>query len=261
MSRYDSRNIALVRARNGRPGTIRSEFLRSANTGLTSDSEAACLEDALTVQIMEQFGRQRVRGGQYCMLDQEEVDAALMRQGHWRRVELAALKRGIYEVQDSWCGALNNVLKLALQYYESSSSKQRDALFLALYGLTRYKYWRKEYDAALDNSYWDEKGVLPILLSFRENRVVVSNCQDTFCVLSGAMARRRQNGSSLHHLFLFGWTAFVPSATAVQLVRIDQWMRALPPERDHRYDDFTSILLPEMRYLLRMAPGKATVSS
>src|SRR5580693_4305536 len=53
--------------------------MRCVNTGLTLDSEAARVEDALTVQTMEQFGRQHVRGGQYCMLDQVEVDAALVR--------------------------------------------------------------------------------------------------------------------------------------------------------------------------------------
>jgi hypothetical protein len=54
-----------------------------------------------------------------------------------------------------------------------------------------------------------------------------------------------------HHLFLFGWTAFVPSATAMQAERIEQWLRALPVERDRRYDEFKAILLPQMRYLLR----------
>jgi predicted GIY-YIG superfamily endonuclease len=58
-------------------------ILRYVDTGLTSESEAARIEDALTVQIMELFGRHCVRGGQYCMLDQADVDAALVRQGHW----------------------------------------------------------------------------------------------------------------------------------------------------------------------------------
>lgn len=67
--------------------------VRCSDTGLTSESEAARIEDALTVQTMERFGRKGVRGGQYCTLNQAEVDAALLRQGHWERLERAALNR------------------------------------------------------------------------------------------------------------------------------------------------------------------------
>ncbi|MDB5768045.1 MAG: hypothetical protein JWQ61_2859 [Collimonas fungivorans] len=225
--------------------------MRCANTDLTSDSEAARIEDALTVQTMEQFGRQHVRGGQYCMLDQAEVDAALVRQGQWERVQRAALNRSSYELQGSWHVALENILTLALLYYESPSPSLRDELFSALYGLTRYRFWHSDFDAALEGAFWDEKGILPVLLSFRGNRPAASNCQDAFCVLGGAMARRRRNGPPFHHLFLLGWTAFVPLATSAQVARIEQWLRELPAERDRRYDEFTGILLPQMRYLLR----------
>ncbi|MBV6320356.1 hypothetical protein [Duganella violaceipulchra] len=200
---------------------------------------------------MEQFGRQRVRGGQYCTLDQAEVDAALVRQGQWEGVERAALSRRSYELQDSWHAALDNVLRLALRFYESTSASPRDELFSAMYGLTRYRFWHSDFDAALDSAFWDEKGILPVLLSFRDNRPMASQCEDAFCVLGGAMTRSRRNGPPFHHLFLFGWTAFVPSATAAQTAKIEQWLHALPAERDRRYDEFTAILLPQMRYLLR----------
>lgn len=225
--------------------------LRCADTGLTSDSEAARIEDALTLQTMEQFGRHRVRGGQYCTLEQAEVDAALTRQGHWDRVARVDLSRRSYDLQDSWHAALEKILELALRYYESTSSSTRDELFEALYGLTRYRFWNCDFDAALDGAFWDENGILPVLLSFRENRPVASQCQDAFCVLGGAMTRKRRNGPPFHHLFLFGWTAFVPSATAAQNRKIEQWRHALPAERDRRYDEFTAVLLPQLRYLLR----------
>jgi predicted GIY-YIG superfamily endonuclease len=225
--------------------------VRCADTALTSESEAARIEDALTIQTMEQFGRKRVRGGQFCTIDQAEVDAALLRQGHWERLERAALNYRAYELQDTWHAALDNVLVLALRYYESVPPSLPDELFSALYALTRYRFWHTDFDAALEPAYWDKNGILPVLLSFRDNRPVASQCQDVFCVLGGAMTSSRRNGSPFHHLFLFGWTAFVPAATAVQAMRIEQWLHTLPVERDRRYDEFTAILLPQMRYLLR----------
>jgi len=226
-------------------------ILRCADTGLTSDSEAARIEDALTVQTMEQFGRYCVRGGQYCTLDQAAVDAGLMRHGHWDRVARADPSRRSYELQDSWYTALDTILVLALRYYESPTSSARDELFEALYALTRYRFWRSDFDAALDSAFWDEKGILPVLLSFRGNRPVASQCQDAFCVLCGAMARTRRSGPPFHHLFLFGWTAFTPSATVAQNRKVEQWLQALPAGRDRRYDEFTAVLLPQLRYLLR----------
>lgn len=226
-------------------------ILRSIDTGLPSDSLTARVEDALTVQMMEQFGRERVRGGKYCMLDQAEVDATLIQQGQWEIVERAALGRRSYELQGHWDTALDNVLTVALQHYQSPSTDSRERLFAAMYGLTRYRFWHADFDEALDAAYWDEKGILPVLLSFRDNRPVASNCQDAFCVLGAAMSRTRRHGPPLHHLFMFGWTAFVPSCTSVQELKAAQWQRALPKDRDRRYDEFTSILLPKMRYLLR----------
>jgi predicted GIY-YIG superfamily endonuclease len=225
--------------------------LRCVDTGLTSESDSARIEDALTVQTMEQFGRQRVRGGQYCMLDQFQVDAALMRQGQWDRVERAALNRSTYQLQDSWHAALEHILALALRYYAAPSFHLREDFFAALYGLSRYRFWHSDFDAALDSAFWDENGILPVILSFRDDRPLASQCQDAFCVLAGAMMRRLRNGPSFHHLFLFGWTAFVPACTTVQAARVEQWRGSLQTERDRRYDEFTAILLPKMRYLLR----------
>lgn len=226
-------------------------ILRYVDTGLTSESEATRIEDALTVQTMELFGRHRVRGGQYCMIDQRDIDAALVRHGHWERVERAALAHRSFDLQDSWDSALDNVLLRALKYYESPNADTRDVLFSALYTLTRYRFWHDDFDAALDSAYWDRAGILPVLLSFRDNRPVASQCQDVFSVLAAAMTRTRRNGPPFHHLFLHGWTAFAPSATEAQEARIAQWMGALPVERDRRYDEFTAVLLPRMRYLLR----------
>lgn len=226
-------------------------LLRYVNTGLTSESEATRIEDALTVQTMELFGRHRVRGGQYCMLDQVDVDAALVRHGHWERVERATLARRSFDLQDSWDSALEQVIVLALEYYESPGAETRDTLFSALYTLTRYRFWHKDFDAALDSAYWDRAGILPVLLSFRGDRPVASQCKDAYSVLAAAMTRTRRNGPQFHHLFLHGWTAFAPSATDAQRARITQWMGGLPVERDRRYDEFTAILLPRMRYLLR----------
>lgn len=224
---------------------------RCADTGLTSESDAACIENALTIQTMEQYGRERVRGGQYCDLDQAVVDEALHAQGKWAQVERAALRRGAYQATGRWQEALDNVLVLAVRYYELSTPSARTDLFSALYGLTRFRLWQCEFDPGLDSAYWDEKGILPVLLSFRGNRPLASRCQDAFCVLAGAMARERRNGPQFHHLFLLGWTAFVPSATTQQTARIEAWLRALPAQRDRRYDEITVILFPQMRYLVR----------
>lgn len=140
---------------------------------------------------------------------------------------------------------------LAVRYYESLTPSSRTDLFSALYGLTRYRFWHSDFDPGLEGAFWDEKGILPVLLSFRGNRPLASKCQDAYCVLAGAMGRERRNGPPFHHLFLLGWEAFVPPATAQQAARIEAWQRALPSERDHRYDEFTVILFPQMRYLLR----------
>lgn len=226
-------------------------ILRHVDTGLTSESEAARIEDALTVQTMELFGRHRVRGGQYCMLDQAAVDAALVRQGHWERVERATLASRSFDLQDSWDSALEHVVAMALKYYASPGADTRDVLFSALYTLTRYRFWHHDFDAALDSAYWDRAGILPVLLSFRDDRPVASQCKDAYSVLAAAMTRTRRNGPHFHHLFLHGWTAFAPSATDAQHARITQWIDALLVESDRRYDEFTAILLPRMRYLLR----------
>lgn len=226
-------------------------LLRCADTGLASDSEATRVEDALTIQTMAQFGRRHVRGGQYCAIDQAEIDAVLLRHGHWDRIERAALERRDYLLQSSWHDALERLLTLAQRYYLAPSDATREALFSALYGLTRYQFWHSDFEAALDSAYWSEHGILPVLLSFRYNRPLASQCQHAFCVLAGAMQRRRRNGPAQHHLFLSAWTAFKPPATAAQEVKIAQWRGALPAERDRRYDEFTAVLLPQMRYLLR----------
>ena len=235
-------------------------ILRHADTGLTSESEAARIEDALTVQTMELFGRHRVRGGQYCMLDQADVDAALVRQGHWERVERASLARRSFDLQASWDSALEHVVAMALKYYASPGADTRDVLFSALYTLTRYRFWHHDFDAALDSAYWDRSGILPVLLSFRDDQPVASQSKDAYSVLAAAMTRTRRNGPQFHHLFLHGWTAFAPSATDAQHARITQWMGALPVERDRRYDEFTAILLPRMRYLLRQRPTEYMAS-
>ncbi len=153
--------------------------------------------------------------------------------------------------QGSWDDALNKVLARAVLYYESTTPGAREMLFEALYALTRYQFWSSGLEPALEGAFWDEKGILPVVLSFRGNRPLASNCRDAYCVLAGAMARTRRNGPKLHHLFLFAWTAFVPPVTAAQAERIEIWKRALPCDRDRRYDECTAVLLPQMRYLLR----------
>jgi predicted GIY-YIG superfamily endonuclease len=226
-------------------------ILRCADTGLTLDADATRIEDELTLQTMEAFGRDRVRGGKYCALDQSEVDAALLSHGHWHRVERAALDRRHFEVEVNWSQALDQVLALALDYYASPGPSTRDALFSAMYGLTQYRFWHRDFDAALDNAFWDRNGILPVLLSFRENRPVASQVPDLFSVLAAAMTRTRRNGPPFHHLFLYGWTAFAPVTHPPQRARIERWARELTSERDRRYDEFTAVLLPPMRYLLR----------
>jgi hypothetical protein len=93
-------------------------------------------------------------------------------------------------------------------------------------------------------------GILPVLLSFRDNRPVASKCQDAFCVLVGDAAHTSKR-------------SIVPPSVPVQLDRVlavsngsinsegRRWLRALPAERDRRCDKFAAILLRQMRYLFR----------
>ena len=159
------------------------------------------------------------------MLDQAEVDAVLIRLGQWELVERATLGQRSYELQDQWDAALDKILAMALQFYRSPTPESREDFFAAMYRLTQYRFWHSDFDAALDGAFWDEKGILPVLLSFREDRAVVTNCENAFCVLGGALMRTRRNGPPFHHLFLFGWTAFTPSCTAAQELKVEKWRR------------------------------------
>lgn len=54
------------------------------------------------------------------------------------------------------------------------------------------------------------------------------------------------------HLFFAAWEAYTPSATEVQQQRVQAWLRdASARQPDRRFDEFTSLLLPELRWRLR----------
>ena len=227
------------------------KVVRRVDTGVLFERDAQVIEDEVTLQTMELFGRDRVRGGKFCALDQNEIDRALLANGSWSRIERAALDRQSFEREESWNDALDRSLACALVYYSDSTSTARDEFFLALYGLTRSRFWRTDFDACLDPAFWDVTGILPVLLSFRHRRPVASKLENVFAVLAAAMTRTRRNGLPFHHLFVHGFNAFLLPASESERLKLERWTASLPEHPDRRYDGIAAVLFPQMRHMLR----------
>jgi predicted GIY-YIG superfamily endonuclease len=224
-------------------------------TGTSDRSQAARMEDEVTLELMLQHGADKVRGGQYIFASQELVDSALRSHGHWHRFKRRDLDRQAFESQASWGEALDDFLKVALAYYEAGApTDQRDAVFTACYRLTRYRYWREEFAPGLSWHFWNTKGILPVLLTFKHGRVIGSRSNCPYEVLAATLQRGRRNEPTLRRLFLLAWQGHRPPATPKQ----DQTIRGLRDKHlvpgavfDNRYDEFVSVLLPSLRHLLR----------
>jgi hypothetical protein len=128
-----------------------------------------------------------------------------------------------------------------------------DSVFSAAYRLKQYSFWREEFSPGLAWDFWNLKGVLPVLLSFKHQRPVASNLKSSYDVLAAALNRGRGGNHPLRRLFLLTWKAYQPPTTDKQAITVERFMEYLTAEEeyDRRYDDFVSVLLPETRNLLR----------
>jgi len=204
--------------------------------------------------MMARYGIDRVRGGHYCAPAREDIEARLRAHGYWEQIRRSAMEHVSFDTRASWSDALDAFLAQALHYYDDGyTDEQREAVFLQGCRLTRYAYWHDDFEPGLDWAYWGKRGVLPVLLSFKYNRTVGSRSLRPYDVLQAAMSRTRNGAQQLHRLFLLCWQAYRPDAKPDQQVWVDARMQEMEArsDHDHRYDTFTSILLPETRSLLR----------
>jgi predicted GIY-YIG superfamily endonuclease len=223
-------------------------------TGTSDRSQAARMEDKVTLELMLQHGADKVRGGQYIFPSQELVDTALRSHGHWHRFKRRDLDRQAFESEASWSEALDDFLRIALAYYEAGApADQREAVFTACYRLTRFRYWREDFAPGLSWRFWNTKGILPVLLTFKHGRVIGSRLSCPHDVLAAALTRGARDGYPLQRLFLLAWKCFLPPITPKQTAKNEHFMQYLSREAafDHQYDEFVSVLLPELRHWLR----------
>ncbi|RQR51516.1 hypothetical protein DIE18_33330 [Burkholderia sp. Bp9125] len=224
------------------------------NTGTQDTHRAEAMEDEATITLMSEYGIERVRGGHFCQADQVNAEAALRATGAWDRIKQAQAPKIAWNTDASWSDALDEFLNIAMQYYDAGASGDlRDGVFGAAYRLTRYRFWREEFAPGLAWDFWNPKGVLPVLLSFKYQRPVSSGLPSSYDVLAAALNRGRGGNHPLRRLFLLAWKAYQPPTTDKQAATVERFMEYLAEdeEYDRRYDDFVSVLLPETRNLLR----------
>lgn len=230
-------------------------IVHCVNTGTRDGRQAESMEDEATITLMMTHGIENVRGGHYSQVQQNEMELVLRAHGAWDRIKQAQHRRIGIEPDHSWSNALDSFLERALGYYDSRSRSdaQRDQVFAACYALTRYRYWQDGYSPGLNWAFWNPKGVLPVILSFKLGRPVASDLSYTYEVLAAAMCRGRGGKHPLRRIFLLAWQAFQPATTEKQAVAVERYMQYLNAleEPDTQYDDFISVLFPEMRHLLR----------
>lgn len=212
---------------------------------------AELIENEITVRLMVEHGWQRVRGGFFCSTDETQVEQALRAHGHWDRVMRAAL--GEVPPAQNWPDALNDVIRLAVEYHDSGcDNASRDALLAQLMALSKHPHWRHDLDAALDERYWGKKGILRGLLTLQQNRMVGYKLQDAFAVLHCGMQMGPPGEQPWTHLYLAAWDAFRPSATPGQQARVDGYIADVASRKpDRSFDAITTMLFPQTRWLLR----------
>ena len=224
------------------------------NTGTRDTHSAEAMENEATIALMSDHGIERVRGGHFCQSDQAKMEVALRATGAWDRIKQAQASRAAWSVDASWSEALDEFLNIAVQYYDAGAPENlRDNVFAAAYRLTRYRFWRKEFAPGLAWDFWNPKGILPVLLSFKHHRPVSSGLSSSYDVLAAALNRERAGKHPMRRLFLLAWQAYQPPTTDKQAIAVERFMTYLgdDEEYDCTYDDFVSVLLPETRNLLR----------
>lgn len=231
-----------------------TRLLYVINTGTTDGREAELLENEITVELMIRHGIDYVRGGHFCYLEKAIVEHHLYQKGAWERIVKAKYDKEQLDTEKGWAEALDDVLGEALAYYDAGAPlDQREAVFAAICRLSRYCYWHSDYSPALNREFWDVKGVLPVLLSFKLGRPVGSKLAGPFDILAAALNRGRNGTHPLRRLFLLAWQAYTPTITDRQAATLSRFMTYLDAEIgfDGKYDAFVAVLFPETRHLFR----------
>ncbi|WP_234086828.1 GIY-YIG nuclease family protein [Azonexus sp. R2A61] len=230
------------------------KVLHTIGTGTKDGRAAEQMEDEVTITLMLRYGIDKVRGGHFSYPDQTLVETNLRGKGYWERIKQAELGCQAFDTEASWADALDRFIELAVAYYDAGAPvDQHDAIFAACYRLTRYHYWHEDFAPGLSWHFWNRKGILPVLLSFKFGRPVGSRLASAYDVLAAALNRGRDGAHPLRRLFLLAWQAYAPPTTGNQAMSVARFMEYLSEETvaECRYDAFVSVLLPEMRYLLR----------
>lgn len=230
-------------------------ILHTISTGTQDGREAERLEDEVTISLILRHGLDKVRGGHFAYADQMRVEDQLRSRGIWERIKLTELDRQFVDTEARWSDALDHFLDVALRFYDAGGPKaQQDEVFAACYRLTRYRYWHEDFTPGLNWGFWNRKGILPVLLSFKLGRPVGSGLATSYDVLAAAMTRGKSGQHPLRRLFLLVWQAYQPPVTDNQVTATKRFMAYLESGDafDRQYDAWVSILLPETRHLLRV---------
>lgn len=231
------------------------KILHCVCTGTTNPREAEHMENEVTITFMLRYGIDKVRDGHFCHVKQEVVEATLRSRGVWDRINQAEFARQAFDTEASWSDALDNFLATALNYYDAGAqADQREAVFAACYKLTRYRYWHEGFVPGLNWQFWNHKGILPVLLSFKHARTVGSRLATSYDVLAAALNRGQNGKHPLRRLFLLAWKTYLPPTTENQDTSVERYMEYLNDGTgsDRQYDAFISVLFPETRHLLRL---------
>lgn len=219
------------------------------------DNKAAeKLEDEITVRMMVEHGWRKVRGGHFCTLSEELVEQSLRGHGYWHQILQSSIRPD--ETPGDWDVAVRRVLHLAYAFHEGGQdAPARDALVASLLNLQRHRFWSKDFDPGLEQTFWGAKGILRVLLTFQTDRVIGFKLQDPFAVLCVGMQMGQMNKRPYGHLFLAAWEIFRPAATPAQQLSVMQKFEAERAkfEPDRRFDAIAAVLFPEMRTKLRLA--------
>lgn len=230
-------------------------LMHAVNTGTKNAREAEIMESEATVVLMIKHGIDKVRGGFYTHTELKSVEQQLRAHGAWERIRQAELKKSPFSYELSWSDALEECLDTALTYYdEGSPEHMHGVVFEKFFALTRYPYWHEDFSPCLSWKFWNRKGILPVLLSFKLARTVGNKLPSAYDVLAAALNRGEKNKHPLRRLFLLGWQSFQPPTTDKQADTVIRFMTYLDEDTEYerQYDAAVSILFPEMRALLRL---------